>query len=85
MQLLKKNKFLKIFFPDPWNFSQKLIQEVWATYCRFKVITQNYLDAKIYKVFTYSFLFLIGLILRGYLLKCIFFLPKILSLIFKKG
>ena len=81
----KKNKFLKIFFPTLGIFHKKLIQEVWLLLSIQSYYAKNYLDAKIYKVFTYSFLFLIGLILRGYLLKCIFFLPKILSLTFKAG
>ena len=60
-----KNKNLKLFFPDPWNFknntypeSLKYLNDLPNYYAR------NYLDIKIYKIIKYSFLFTLGIFIN---------------------
>ncbi len=82
----KKNKNLKLFFPDPWNFSQKtypkklkylsLLQNYYA---------QNYLNPKISKIIFYSLSFFYGLIINNYILKILYFSPFILWAFLKNG
>ena len=81
-----KNKYLKIFFPDPWNFSQKTfpnnlnyLSKIQSYYAK------NYLDPKFFILTKYSFLFFWGLIRRGYLIRCLSFFPKIFPMIILKG
>ena len=83
---LQKNKYLKIFFPDPWNFSQKTfpnnlnyLSKIQSYYAK------NYLDPKFFILTKYSFLFFWGLIRRGYLIRCLSFFPKIFPMIILKG
>ena len=82
----QKNEYLKVFFPDPWNFSQKTfpynlnyLSKIQSYYAK------NYLDLKLLKIVKYSFLFLWGLVRRGYLFKCLSFFPKIFPIILLRG
>ena len=82
----KKNKNLKLFFPDPWNFSQKtypkklkylsMLQNYYA---------QNYLNPKFSKIILYGISFFYGLIVNNYILKILYYSPFIFWVFLKKG
>ena len=83
---LTKNKNLKLFVPDPWNFSQKTFPE------RLKYMSilpayyaQNYLEPKKTKLALFSLYFFYGIILNKYFFKLIKYSPFIIKCLIKKG
>lgn len=54
-----KNKHIKIFFPDPWNYTSHVIpNDLKQLHILPKYYAKNYTDTEINKIVKYSFLFL---------------------------
>ena len=76
----KKNKYIKLFFPDPWNHVSKPFPKDLKNLHKLpRYYAKNYLDVSIFKIIKYSFLFILGLLKKN----IIFFTFKNLDLILK--
>ena len=54
-----KNKYIKIFFPDPWNYTSNVIpNDLKELHILPKYYAKNYTETEINKIVKYSFLFL---------------------------
>ncbi len=78
----KKNKYIKLYFPDPWNYKDNAYPEKLNSFLKLpKYYAQNYLEVNKWKLFKYSFIFLFRLIFSKtffYLLKNFYFFINIL-------
>jgi hypothetical protein len=74
-----KNKYIKIFFPDPWNYTSNVVpSDLKQLHILPKYYAKNYIETDIYKIVKYSFLFLKSFIKN----KGIKFVLKNFSLLF---
>ena len=80
------NKNLNLFFPDPWNFSNKIYPYRLRTLGLLpRYYAQNYTDPKIYKIIGYILSAIYGLVINNYILKLIKDVPNFLFLLLWKG
>ena len=76
----KKNKYIKLFFPDPWNYTSEAFPRDLDILHRLpRYYAKNYLDVNIFKIIQYTLYFIIGLIKR----KIFFFTFKNIDLILR--
>ena len=55
----RKNKYIKLFFPDPWNYTSNVVpNDLKQLHILPKYYAKNYIETDIHKIFKYSFLFL---------------------------
>ena len=65
----KNNKHIKLYFPDPWNFKDKIFpKELNKLFMLPRYFSKNYTDVNLSKIFFYSFIFFISSIKNGCLL-----------------
>ena len=84
--ILKRNRFIDLYFPDPWNFNDKPFPKNLKNFFYLpNYYAKNYLDFNFFKVFLFSLIFLIESLFN----KCFYFLLSkttfILKTIFKCG
>ena len=81
--IMKKNKNLKLYFPDPWNFNAKAYPEKFNNFLALpKYFAQNYLDFKNFKFLILIIKFSFSLIFSSFFLyffKNISFFYKIIK------
>ena len=76
----KKSQYMKLFFPDPWNFRvNPYPQNLKSLHLLPKYYAKNYLDLDVKKIINYSLYFLYGLFKNN----VIFFFLKNFNLIIK--
>ena len=83
---LRKNKNLKIFFPDPWN-SVQATKPKRLSYLSLlpNYYARNYLKPNKFYLIKYGLLFFYGLFINGYALRLIKFLPFLAKTFCLKG
>tara|TARA_B100000029_G_scaffold382361_1_gene377608 strand:+ start:2750 stop:4087 length:1338 start_codon:yes stop_codon:yes gene_type:complete len=76
----KKNKYMKLFFPDPWNYTAEPYPKDLQNLHRLpRYYAKNYLDIDVIKIIKYSLFFILGLLRKN----IIFFTIKNFDIIFK--
>ncbi len=76
----KKNKYIKLFFPDPWNHTAKPFPKNLHNLHKLpRYYAKNYLDVNIFQIIWLSFLFTLSVLSK----KIIFFTLKNIDIIFK--
>ena len=76
----KKNKYIKLFFPDPWNHIAKPFpKDLHNLHKLPRYYAKNYLDVSIFKIISLSLLFILSVLKK----KIIFFTLRNLDIIFK--
>ena len=84
--IYRENNKLRLYFPDPWNFSQKSypVRLKYLTYLP-SYYAQNYLEPSKIKIIQLTFKFLYGIFINKYFLDLVKFIPFLINCIYKKG
>ena len=83
---LRYNQNIKLYFPDPWNFTDKIYPQNLKNLFKLpKYFSKNYTDASLKKIILYSILFFFSSVKHGCLKFYLKYFFLFLTLFFKKG